>query len=136
MNESSFQFKNFKIKKSFFEVEDQDQSDPSKFSLTIAPSGVFEKSSGEFKLYLNINIKNNELNISINTEGVFEFKDNIDDSTIISNYLFVNAPAIIFPYIRAYIGTLTTLSGGKAIILPTMNLVSLRDDLEENTEFI
>ena len=50
-----------------------------------------------------------------------------------NQYFYTNAPAILFPYIRAYISTLTNLSGYKPINLPTLNLTSLREDLEKNT---
>ena len=50
-----------------------------------------------------------------------------------NQYFYTNAPAILFPYIRAYISTLTNLSGYKPINLPTLNLTSLREELEKNT---
>ena len=66
----------------------------------------------------------------------FSLDMKVEESQI-SNYFFVNAPAILFPYIRAYIATLTTLSGYlKPITLPTLNLISLAKKLEKNTEFI
>lgn len=46
---------------------------------------------------------------------------------------YKNAPAIIFPYVRAYVTSLTVLSGIEAINIPTMNLSSIADDLKNNT---
>ncbi len=46
----------------------------------------------------------------------------------------MNAPAILFPYIRSYISTLSTLSGLSPIVLHTLNLTSLKDELLDNIE--
>lgn len=66
--------------------------------------------------------------------GFFEFED-IEDKNI-DSYFYLNAPAILFPYIRAYIASLTALSGFNPITLPTLNLESLKEKLKENTEYI
>lgn len=66
--------------------------------------------------------------------GFFEFED-IKDKNI-DSYFYLNAPAILFPYIRAYIASLTALSGFNPITLPTLNLESLKEKLKENTEYI
>lgn len=47
---------------------------------------------------------------------------------------YKNAPAIIFPYVRAYVSSLTVLSGIDAVNIPTMNLTSIAEDLKENTK--
>ncbi|MFP4023087.1 MAG: protein-export chaperone SecB [Thiohalospira sp.] len=66
--------------------------------------------------------------------GFFEFED-IEDKNI-DSFFYLNAPAILFPYIRAYIASLTALSGFNPITLPTLNLESLKEKLKENTEYI
>ena len=59
--------------------------------------------------------------IELKSEGYFEFEKNITDD---ERKVFFNmsAPAILFPYIRAYISALTSLSGINPVILPTLNL--------------
>ncbi|NLJ01090.1 MAG: hypothetical protein GX371_08085 [Bacteroidales bacterium] len=79
--------------------------------------------SNKFKLLLDVNVrdKNNSLNIDISSEGFFEFDDELSESE--KEFFFnINALAILFPYIRAYISTLTSLSGIQPLILPTINL--------------
>lgn len=39
----------------------------------------------------------------------------------------------MFPYIRAYISTVTALSGLKAVNLPVLNLTDLQERLKLNT---
>ena len=57
-------------------------------------------------------------------------KEGLDN---LNNLFFVNAPALLFPYIRAYISTLTNLSGFDPINLPTLNMSGLGEDLKKNT---
>lgn len=61
------------------------------------------------------------LKIKVSAKGYFEFKDDCPEE-MKDNFMNINAPAILFPYIRAYISTLTALSGITPIILPTLNL--------------
>ena len=65
----------------------------------------------------------------------FYFEKGIEEKQL-NNYFYINAPAILFPYIRAYITTLTSLSGLKPIILPTLNLIGLGKDLADHTNTI
>lgn len=51
---------------------------------------------------------------------------------MLPHYFAVNAPAILFPYIRAYISLLTSLSGVGTVLLPTLNLSSLSKELLNN----
>ena len=103
-------------------------------SVGFKSGGKIDFEKGKFNLELGIFISDSTeaLKIEIDSKGYFNFK-NADKETL-SNFLFVNAPAILFPYLRAYISSLSTLSGIHPIILPTLNLTSLRDDLESNIE--
>ena len=43
-----------------------------------------------------------------------------------------NAIAILFPYIRSYISTITTQLGMAPILLPAMNIVAMLNDQKKN----
>ena len=60
------------------------------------------------------------INISMKIEGVFEFDRDLTDEQR-NSFFDVNAPAILLPFVRAYISSLTSLSGFNHIILPTIN---------------
>jgi len=132
---SKFQFKGFKIIRSVIERNDKEQS--KKISLGFSPEGFINKKDSIFQLHLGIKIEdeNKAFNIEINAVGdyYFENKEGLDN---LNNYFFVNAPALLFPYIRAYISTLTNLSGFDPINLPTLNMTSLGEDLKKNTSNI
>ena len=64
--------------------------------------------------------------------GLFVFEDVIDKDSL-QNYFYVNAPAIIFPYVRSHISALTALSGMPSVNIPVMSLGHLFEDLKNNT---
>ena len=89
-------------------------------NIDISPSGVIQGRTFDLSLILTITDPSGKLQIIIDCTGVFSF-DFIINKDEIPDYCIYNAPAIIFPYIRAYISTLTTLSGQSIITLPTIN---------------
>lgn len=128
MENSQFQFKGFKIKKSLIDINNNDDLD---LSIKFNPSGILDKKESTFILNLGIIIKDSDkLNIEILSESFFKYSNISDDK--LSNFLYLNAPAIIFPYLRAYISSLTALSGINPITLPTLNLSGLKSELESN----
>jgi len=133
---SQFQFLGYKILKSSIELEET-ISESSGLEIGFKTSGTVNKKDLTFDLNLTVIIKNAEdsLNIEINSIGNFKFEP-VDDIADISSFFYINASAILFPYIRAYIATLTNLSGLKAINLPTLNLTNLAEDLKQNTVVI
>lgn len=133
MENSGFQFKGFLIKKSLITINSSKDLD---LSITFNPSGLLDKKNGTFALSLEIIIseKNNELNIEVSSEGTFSYNDLSDER--LNSFLYLNAPAILFPYLRAYITSLTALSGVSPIVLPTLNLSGLKNDLEKNVKIL
>ena len=129
---AQFQFKNFFIKKSLIEQEEGKPS--SDFSIGFEPRAFINAKQSNFQLHLRVKIndKNNVIKIDIYSIANYQFDQEISKERL-NQYFYTNAPAILFPYIRAYISTLTNLSGYKPINLPTLNLTSLREELEKNT---
>jgi len=125
---SSFQFKGYKINKSLIEIKGLGADE---LTVNFEPSGVLDREKNIFSLNLKINVFDEEknTNIKVEIEGKYEFSH--DDGNL-KNFMFLNAPAILFPYIRSYITALTALSGISPVTLPTMNLSGLSDQLQEN----
>jgi len=130
MEKSDFRFDKYVIRKSFIEIN-KDGNPDNEYKINISPSGV--KSKDKFDLTLDIDIKDKAdiIGINISVVGVFYFKEDIDVN-LLSRFFACNAPAILFPYIRAYISLLTSLSGIGTVLLPTLNLSSLGDELLKN----
>jgi preprotein translocase subunit SecB len=57
--------------------------------------------------------------------GCFSTDEEVDDNFVNSGFARVNSPAIAYPYLRAYISNLLTLSGYETIILPTVNFQAM-----------
>lgn len=129
---SQFQFKNFHIKHSSIDIGEGDASD--EFSIRFEPKGEIYKDESIFQLHLKIEIydKSKVIKIKVYSIAYFYFDEDINKD-LLNNYFYVNAPAILFPYLRAYISTLTNLSGSRPVTLPTLNLTSLKEELELNT---
>ena len=131
MNNSTFQFEGYRIQKSIIEVLELGDDD---LSINFELNGNINKAKGIYLLTLKtkINNKTNKILIDVTSVGKFSFpKENSLDE--LSGFFYTNAPAILFPYVRAYIATLTNLSGIKPINLPTLNLTDLVKILKENT---
>lgn len=103
------------------------------------PTGLFKQNDdkSEYKLRFIFTATNNEGSenpfVKIECNALFEFSANIGIEDI-PEYFYVNSIAIIFPYIRAFVSTITLQSNYPALILPTMNLMSLAEPLKENTK--
>ena len=132
---SKFQFKGYRIKKSLIELEEFSNFDKLKISFKV--SGLINKKENIYFLDLSVNIVNQEEDLKIQVDAIGQYKfeqfEKIED---ISSFFYVNSSAILFPYIRAYISTLTNLSGNRSVTLPTMNLTSLGEELKSNTKLI
>ncbi len=72
-------------------------------------------------LVAKIDSANKAMHIEVQAEGYFEFDQEITQKEQ-ESFFKMNAPAILFPYVRAYIGALSALSGVNAVLLPTLNL--------------
>ena len=131
----SFQFERFKITRSLFNKKEGKAS--KSLSVGFLPKAKFYREENRFELFLGIRIEDSAKKVLIEVDSIAEYKlVNVAEKQL-NNYFYINAPAILFPYLRAYIASLTTLSGYmNPIILPTFNLTSLASDLEKNTEII
>ena len=70
-----------------------------------------------------------ELPFYVNVEIVGNFFLNGDfTNEEVLNLCKVNATAVLFPYLRAYISNLTALAGVPCVILPTINIQKLLED--------
>jgi len=125
---SSFSFINFLINECSLDFK-KDRT--TEINIEFDPSGIHFLKTNTFKLFLNVRVNNSnkEQLIEIKTESSFQFSDDLPN---LMKFFTINAPAIIFPYIRSFISSLSVQSGHKPILLPTLNLSGLAKVLESN----
>lgn len=101
------------------------------------PSGEYDNSSGGFTVKFGVVIlygnddKSSEM-INLKVEALFNFNKPLAFSEI-PPYFYRNSIAIIFPYVRSFVTTLTACAGVKSLILPVLNLSSLEETFKKNT---
>ncbi len=85
--------------------------------------------------YVDVKIPNQRFNeiINIKTEyhTVFESIHQIDNDFLESDFAKISAPAIGFPYLRAFVSTLSIQAGLAPIILPSINFVQFEKESEK-----
>ena len=102
------------------------------------PRGQFDPQTKIFSLVLEFKASYDKEKQSVEVikvvlEADFVFND-IADINDIPDYFYPNSLAIIYPYIRSFISTLTLQANVHPIVLPTMNLSSLKDEFKAHTQ--
>lgn len=122
---AKFRFQGFKVLESNFKILSDFSGKPEDYSVDLMPSFEVLDSTHSIKLTLETKIttENKLVEIYVKAESIFDFDSDIDGVEK-QNYFKKNAPAIMFPYVRAYISALSALSGIPVITLPTINLVA------------
>lgn len=108
-----------------------------KLGLQLSPSGTYFQKQKRYSLAFDFTAFYTEegvdipiITISTAAEFTFEQESTIEE---LPTYFFSNSIAIVFPFVRAFVATLTTIANVKPIILPVLNLTSMQDLLRENT---
>ena len=96
---------------------------------SITPEVSFDKDKHSFELLMNVAINDKEhyLDINMRIRGFFDYSG--EDTNLLRNFIGINAPAILFPYIRSYISNITALGGIQPVIMPTLNMTAVGNQL-------
>lgn len=102
--------------------------------LDLNPKGTFFSEKGNYELVFDFvasTMVDGEKTVVVHVVCKAEFHfDNVHSFSDIPEYFYANSIAIIFPYVRAFISTVTLQANIAPIILPTLNLSALRDTLK------
>lgn len=77
-----------------------------------------------FQVTLDVTVTDVDTNIFVNVKGCAIFSTQQVNMDIIEK----NTIAIMFPYIRSYISSVTTQPGMSPIVLPAMNVIAMVSD--------
>jgi preprotein translocase subunit SecB len=82
-----------------------------------------EEEKRKFNLFFEINVKDRDFDFDIKMLFIFELDVDITEEFKVSDFPKINAPAIAFPYLRAFISNVTLQSGFNPVMLPSINFV-------------
>ncbi len=124
---ANFRFLGYKISKACIDIADGKTID-SGLDVQFDQMSFIDESGNKLRhsMTAHISDKNQCLHIDATMYGVFEFDKELtaEQKEVFSK---TNAPAILFPYLRSYITSLTALAGIPPIILPTFNMTTLHN---------
>ena len=84
-------------------------------------------SEREYKITLELNVADPEEKLSVFVKGMAIFETKQENQMLIGR----NTLAIMFPYFRSYVSTLTTQPGMTPIFLPAMNIMTMLEQKEK-----
>lgn len=84
-----------------------------------------EDEKNKFVIIFDVDLKDKNFDLIFETAFVFTLENEITEEFKVSDFPKINAPAIAFPYLRAYISNLTLQSGFEPVMLPSINFVNL-----------
>jgi len=135
VEQASFKILNFKVTEVAMKIPPVNTK-PNKLEIKFSPSGEYISAEGLFRLTFSFNAseKENKNGVYFKVISVTNFKFEQPVPLVeIPDFFYQNAIAIVFPYIRAYVSTLTGQSHQDILILPLLNLTTLENPLRENT---
>lgn len=103
------------------------------FTYTISVGAKVDDSSiGQVNVKLEVFEKNtNSFNISCCMVGLFDLSDIKDVPVSTDEFLYVNAPAIIFPYLRELVSNITLRGSMKPLLIPSCNFKEMREQKQQ-----
>jgi preprotein translocase subunit SecB len=125
---SKFKFKGYLIKDSRVTLSNPEISEGMNAGIR-ANAEIRDNNIYELSMDVHVEDKDKHLCIDVAILGTFEFETS--NYAELEGLLSMNAPAIMFPYIRAYISNVTALGGIKPIIMPTLNMIGIGRQLKE-----
>ena len=131
VSKASFSFENYIIRDATIHVSKKQIDNHINFKFE--PKGLIDKEQKIFTLSLGtfVEDESRSFEIRVFADATFKYVED-ENGNIREVFLIHNAPAILFPYIRAYISALSSLSGIPTILLPTINMSVLAEELRAN----
>lgn len=134
MEQAKFSFKDFRI----LDAELHFAKVTGNLNLQFSPEGIFDAEKHQYHMHLSFRALNassdKDVVVQLESYSLFQMEDVVKSIDDIPTYFYANSIAIVYPYLRAFVSTLTLQSNAKPIVLPTMNLSSLETELRRNTQ--
>lgn len=130
------QLKNWKIANlSMSLLDERTKRDNDSFDLESGNFFSDDEENNTFGVAFKLNINDRSFDLIIEAFFNFEIVDEkMTEDFKLSSFPKINAPAIAFPYLRAFVSNLTLQSGLEPVILPSINFVQLANNDSSNKE--
>lgn len=124
MEKYQLELLSFEIRKVLFERNTTEKSFNFETNVKFGVKNISKtETSEDFSTAFIVELKDNAApqtpSIQVEAIAMFRIKGN-PPQEIIENYKHISSPTITYPYIRAFIANLTTLSGLNTVNLPTI----------------
>lgn len=136
MGEAAFRFLGYKFTRIAFDFSNA--SPEEEMTVDISTTGTYMPKQRMYELkfvFTATSTQRDEKLIKIECLSKFVFVDELSFDEIPS-YFYPNSIAIVFPYVRAFISSVSIQAGIPPIVLPTYNLSVLQEDLKKNTHVV
>lgn len=133
--EVAFRLVNYKFTKATLNF---DIPEDAEFVIDFKPSGKLKEIEGTYDLSFDTIVKCEETDtiiVEVSCIAQFSFMDRIKFEEI-PDFFYPNSLAILFPYIRAFVSTLSLQANSSPMILPTVNLMGLTEKLRDNNSVV
>lgn len=90
-----------------------------------------DKKQGAVKLIVSLADRVHKKKIKATITGFFD----INTEENISDILYVNGTAILYPYLRSIVSVVSALDSSEAMVLPTINVLELMKNSKANDSF-
>lgn len=136
MKSAAFKLNNYIFDK--INLDFENVNNKSTFVVDFKPSGEYEPTKGIYTLTFLFEAFIEEYKenvISVRCKAKFQFNEllSLED---IPTFFYANSIAILYPYVRAFVGTISLQSNIKPIMLPTLNLSGLENILIKQTKVV
>lgn len=128
---AAFKFEKYRIPEFSYTNSNKTKTN---LGISIDPKGTYSK--GNFDVEINVRAIDSEnpevLILTLKCIATFKFEEEVSLASIPS-YFYKNSIAIVFPYLRAFVSTLTLQANTGLIQLGLLNLTGLEKELLDNT---
>lgn len=118
--QSIFKFLRYIVNDSVIRLKDNNISNNFRMNLNLDAETDGTNPISKLRITIDLSDTNEAISAHVSITGFFESTN--CDKTQRDLFICHNAPAILFPYIRAYVSCVTSQSGIAPVIIPTVNL--------------
>lgn len=129
---ASFRFLNYIVEESSLSISGSISSTNMEINLDLGLTVNRDTSTNKLTIAAEIKDENEIFFMKVKIAGYFDDKDCSDEQR--NKFLCFNAPAILFPYLRAFVSSVTGQAGIAQVIIPTINLLPDGQKLLESLE--